>query len=292
VDITSIGLGLHVIIALFFAIHVVRSGQQMYWLILLFLFPVLASIVYFFAIYLPSSRLQHGARRMMTSAAKVLDPQRGIREARAAFDDLPTAQNQLRLAEAQFECGLYEEAAQHYEACLKGPFSTSLEIKFGAARSFVECQRFQEAVAHLEAIQRSDPTFRSAAVLLLLARAYAGAGRHAEARSLFESAVARFGTFEARAEYLIWALANRDTETAVRLQSEVDQITRRWTPQTSKLNAPLIERLNAANKQYQCYQTVLPFFTLLHKAYGATTKFSLAGTVAKLYTLSRLPHTL
>lgn len=247
-DITVLGLGLHFFIAMFFAIHVVRSGQQMYWLILLFLFPLLASIVYFFAIYLPSSRLEYGAKRIMSSAVKALDPQRVIRDAQAAFDELPTAQNQLRLADAQLELGINEEAAKNYEACLKGPFASSLEIKFGTARALVECQRFPDAIAHLEAIQQADPLFRSAAVVLLLARSYAGMGRNSEAQLTFESAVARFGTFEARAEYLIWALAKNDTPTAARLQSELDQITKRWAPQTSKLNAPVMNRIKAAYK--------------------------------------------
>jgi hypothetical protein len=247
-DITVLGLGLHFFIAMFFAIHVVRSGQQMYWLILLFLFPLLASIVYFFSIYLPSSRLEYGARRVMNSAVKMLDPQRIMREAKAAFDELPTAQNQLRLAEAQLELGMAEEAANNYEACLKGPFASSLEIKFGAARALVECKRYQDALMHLETIQNADPIFRSAAVLLLLARSYAGVGRNSEAQLTFESAVARFGTFDTRAEYLIWALANNDTSTVEKLQPELDQITKRWTEQTGKLNAPVMERLKAAYK--------------------------------------------
>lgn len=247
-DITVLGLGFHVIIALFFAVHVVRSGQPMYWLIMLFMFPLLASIVYFFAIYLPNSRLQHGAKSAMTSAVKVLDPQRGIREAQAAFDELPTAQNQLRLAEAQLELGFPEEAAKNYEACLKGPFASSLEIKFGAARALVECQRFQEAIVHLEAIQSIDQLFRPAAVLLLLARSYAGTGRNTEAKFLFKSGLTRFGTFETRAEYLIWALSTKDTKTAAWLQTELDQITRKWTPQTSKLNAPIMDRIKADTK--------------------------------------------
>ena len=247
-DISFLGLGLHFIIALFFAIHVVRSGQPMYWLILLFMFPLLASVVYFFAIYLPSSRLEHGARRVMSSAAKTFDPKRSIREAKAAFEEVPTAQNQLKLAEAQLELGFPEEAAQNYEACLKGPFANSLEIKFGAARALVECQRYQEAIVHLEVIQSIDQLFRAAAVLLLLARSYAGVGRNTEAQSSFETAVDRFGTFEARAEYLIWALATKDTTLAAKLQSELDQISKRWTPQTSKLNAPILDRIKAAYK--------------------------------------------
>jgi hypothetical protein len=55
------GLGLHVVLALICAIHVVRTRQQLYWLFILFAFPLLGSIVYFFAIYLPSSRIERGA---------------------------------------------------------------------------------------------------------------------------------------------------------------------------------------------------------------------------------------
>ena len=55
------GLGLHLIVAVICAIHAVRTGQPMYWLIILFMFPLLGSIVYIFAIYLPSSRLERNA---------------------------------------------------------------------------------------------------------------------------------------------------------------------------------------------------------------------------------------
>jgi len=180
--------------------------------------------------------LTTGPEGLVAAAAKVLDPQREIREAQAAFEEMPTAQNQIRLAEAQLELGLSEAAAKNFEACLKGPFLSSLEIRFGAARAFVECQRYREAIVHLEAIQNIDQAFRLEAVSLLLARSYAGEGRDAEARARFESVVARYGTFEARAEYAIWALAIGDTATAARLQAEIDQITKRWSPQARVLH--------------------------------------------------------
>jgi len=56
------GISLYVIIAVFFAVHAVRSQQNMYWLLILFLFPGLGSAVYFFVIYLPSLRQSRGAR--------------------------------------------------------------------------------------------------------------------------------------------------------------------------------------------------------------------------------------
>jgi hypothetical protein len=240
------GLGLHILLALFCAVHVVRSGQPLYWLFILFAFPLLGSLVYFLAIYLPNSRLERGAMRAISAAAKVMDPTRDVREARARFDEAPTAQNQMALAAALLDNEQAEEAATLYEACLKGPFAADADIRFGAARAFTECQRHEEALAHLMALRASNPGHRPDQVALLCARCHAGAQRQAEARQEFESALSRFGTFEGHAEYAIWALAIGDAATAARLQTEMDKITRRWNAMARTLNEPVLRRLQAA----------------------------------------------
>lgn len=241
-----VGIGLHVFIALLCAVHALRSGQPLYWLFILFSFPLLGSIAYFLVIYLPNSRLERGARRAVSAAAKALDPQRELREARLAFEDTPTAQNQMRLASALLETGAGEEAARNYEACLQGPFATDPEIRYGAARAFVECGRYGEALGHLEAVRASKPDFRPEAITLLLARAYAGSSRHAEARQEFESAQTRFGTFESLAEYAIWTLVTGDLETYQRLQAEIERQQKKWNAHTRELNSHCLKRFNAA----------------------------------------------
>lgn len=240
------GLGLHILVAIFFAVHALRSGQNMYWLIILFMFPLLGSIVYFLAIFLPSSRIERGAKSVVRAAVKALDPTRELRDARDAFEYTPTAQNQMRLAAALLEAGQAEEAAANYESCLKGPFAADLEIRFGAARAAMECQRHAQAVAHLQSIRASTPGFRAEQVALLLARALGGAGRNDEAKAEFESAIERFGSFEARAEYAIWAAAVGDHNMVTRLKAEIEQTTKRWSRHTRELNAPLLRRLSAA----------------------------------------------
>lgn len=241
-----VGLGLHVLIALFFAVHVVRSGQQTYWLFILFSFPLLGSIVYFLTIYLPNSRLERGARKVMRGAVKALDPTRELRDARAAFEYTPTAQNQMRLAAALLEAGVADEAANTYEACLKGPFSSDPDILFGAARACVEAGRPAQAVMHCQAIRAAHPSYRPEELSLLLARALAAASRGDEARSEFEAAVARFGSFASRAEYAIWAAQSGDKGNALRLQAEIDQAMRRWSRHQRELNASTLRRLNEA----------------------------------------------
>ncbi|MCL1860876.1 MAG: tetratricopeptide repeat protein [Proteobacteria bacterium] len=241
-----IGIGLHILVALFFAVHAVRTGRDMYWLLILFMFPLLGSVVYLFAVYLPDSRLQHGARRAIASAAKALDPTRELRDARAAFDYTPTAQNQMRLAAALLNAGQPEEAATSYEACLSGPFANDPEIRFGAAQANVESQNFERAIEQLELIRKAQPEFRAEQVSLLLARALSQSGHHMEAKAEFESAIAKFGSFDAKAEYLVWALISNERELAARLQVEVQRTTERWNRQTRELNLPMLRRLEAA----------------------------------------------
>jgi len=245
------GLGLHVVLALVCAIHVVRTRQQLYWLFILFAFPLLGSLVYLFAVYLPNSRLERGAMRAVSAAAKAIDPTRDVREARAAFDEAPTAQNQMRLAAALLDIGQAAEAAREYEACLKGPFASDVEIRFGAARAFTECQRFPVALDYLERIRGERPDFRPEAVSLLVARCLAGTSRAQQARTEFESAIERFGTYESKAEYAIWALAIGDTATAERLDADLNKTSQRWNALTRDLNAAVERRYRAARSLAQ-----------------------------------------
>ena len=242
------GLGLHFAIALVCAVHAVRSRQSHYWLYVLFAFPLLGSIVYFFAVYLPTSRLRRSAMKAVTAAANAIDPHREVRAARAAFEETPTAQNQMRLAACLLEVGEAAAAAQEFEACLKGPVARDPEIRFGLARAYVECHRHAEALRYLEPLRAEDRGFRPEPVALLIARSLAGSSRAAEARAEFATAEERFGTFEAKAEYAIWAYAIGDRVTSGRLQAELEKIASRWNALTRELNEPSLRRLQAARE--------------------------------------------
>ncbi len=244
-----VGLGLHFLVALFFAVHAIRSGQPLYWLLILFSFPLLGSAVYFFAIYQDHSRLDVGARKVLVSAAKTLNPKGELRDAQAAFDYTPTAQNRMRLALAQLESGDADAAALNYEACLQGPFANDPHIKFLAARAFVESGRYAPAIAHLQVVRSHDAHSEAEAVGLLLARALAGAGRNTEAQAEFESMLQRIGSFEVKVEYAIWALQNGDSAKAAQLKADIASTTQHWNKHNKALNADLLRRLSAAHRQ-------------------------------------------
>lgn len=243
-----VGLGVHVLLALFCAVHVVRNGQQLYWLIILFSFPLLGSLVYLFVIVLPHSRIERGAVRAVRAAGRALDPGRELREARVAFDETPTAQNQMRLAAALLDAGEGAQAAEQYQACLRGPFARDLEIRLGAARAFLASGQPAQALEHLTSIRAEKADFRPEAVSLLTARALGALERVVEARSEFESASDRFGSVEAWAEYAIWSLGRGDDATAQPLLAKIDKVSAKWNALTKQLNEPVMRRLRAARK--------------------------------------------
>jgi len=241
-----VGLGLHILVALYFAIHAVRSGQQIFWLIVLFSFPLLGSVVYFFAIYLPASQMDRGFRRVANIATKALDPGRELREAQQAFNLTPTAQNQMRLANALMDDGKTAEAVQQFDLCLKGPFSADAAIRFDAARAKLQNGQAENAAQLLVRIKADTSEFRPEQVSLLLAKCLAAAHKNDDARQEFTTAVARFNSIDARAEYALWAASIGDIKLATELRDELERAQLHWNKHTRSLHQPLIRRVDSA----------------------------------------------
>ena len=243
------GIGIHIIIAIVFAIHAVRNHREMYWLLVLFLFPLLGSIVYFFAVFLPSSRFDQSAARAGRALQASLDPGREVRDAQRAFELTPTAHNQMRLAQALLETGQAAKAAEQYDACLQGPFARDAELRLGAARARLASGNVQGGIALLEALAAEQPGFRTEQVGILLGQAYAAAGRQDEAGAQFAAAAHRFGSLEARAELAIWALANGKPQVAGPELEEIERTRKHMPGHSRKLNAELFRRVDAARAQ-------------------------------------------
>jgi hypothetical protein len=241
-----LGLGLHILVALFFAVHAVRTGRQMYWLLILFSFPLLGSLVYFAAVFLPHSQIERQARLAGRALGRTLDPGREVREAQNDFDLTPTAYNQMRLAGALLDNGQSAEAVAQYDACLQGPFAADPEVIFGAARAKLANRQPEAALALLAPLQAKQPGFRPEEMALALGGAYAGCGRQEEAGAQFETAVQKFGGIEGRVELALWALENGKRDLAERELKEIAHARKHMTKYTRGLHQGLFKRLDAA----------------------------------------------
>ena len=241
-----VGLGLHFLVALFFAVHALRTGRQMYWLIILFSFPLLGSVAYFFAEYMPASKLNRGVKQVSNMAINLLDPTRELRDARQAFDLTPTVQNRMRLAAALDGAGEYNEAVQQFDACLNGPFANDPEVCFGAAKAKFHNKQPHLAIELLLDIRNKHTNFRPEELSLLLAQSYAASQDNTNAGIEFIHATKTFGSPDARAHYALWAANTGDIQTAESLRATLDKDWQHWSKHTRSLYKDLFNKIDAA----------------------------------------------
>lgn len=241
-----VGLGLHFLIALFFAVHALRNGKQIYWLIILFSFPLLGSAAYFFVEYMSSSKIDRGVKQVSNIAFSLLDPTRELRDARQAFDLTPTVQNRMRLAAALDGAGEYNEAVQQFDACLNGPFANDPEVCFGAAKAKLHNRQPHLATALLLEIRNKHASFRPEELSLLLAQSYANSQDNANARIEFMHASETFGSPDSRAHYALWAANTGDKQTARSLRAALEKDWQHWNKHTRGLYKSLFNEIDLA----------------------------------------------
>ena len=235
--------GLHVVIALFFAVHAVRSGQDRYWLFILFVFPLLGSVVYAVAIWLPELRYSHGGRQLVQGARRLLDPARELRAAQEAFDTATTTDNRVRLADALVEAGRPADAVPHYRDALHGIHADDPDTQVRLARALLESGQAGEARHLLDGLIQRRPDFRSPAGHLIYARAVAEEGDRAKARNEFDTLIGYFSGFEARARYAEVLDGWGESEAVMRLREESLQQARRLPAHSRRMNREWLRRL-------------------------------------------------
>lgn len=240
------GLGLHLIIAAFFAIHAIRSGRNMYWLLILFSFPLIGSVVYFFAEYLPELRHTRGGRKVAATLRTVLDPDREMREASRDYEISPSAQNRARLACALLAKGQAKEAVEHFATCLKGPLADDLDIQWGMARAQLQANQGSAALKTAQSIAKANPAFHKDAISLLIARATATESDFAAIRNAFEQAIESATGAEAYTRYVQWLVQTGDVATAQQIKAQLDRISKHWPAHARDLNREWLKIVDGA----------------------------------------------
>ncbi len=185
-------------------LHVVRSGQERYWLYLIIALPGLGCLIYALAIMLPDMLGSRSGRRAVNQLHDRLDPQRHLRALRALRADLEmsdTRETRVRLADELVRLDQAEEAASHYQAALRGIHSHAPDIMLGLARAQFAGNAPGACRTTLEQLIEHNPLFRSADGHLLYARALARLGDSAKAEEEFLALVAYFAGPEARLYY-------------------------------------------------------------------------------------------
>jgi len=216
-------LGLSLLFSILLCVHVVRTGQQMYWLMIILLFQPLGGLVYLVAIIAPEFLGGAKAQKAKQAARQALDPQREYREAGKAAEDAPTVTNRTRLAVAATGLGKHAEAERLYAEALQGLYADDPQLLLGRANALLELDRAAEALPLLESLSAQSPAARTPNVALAMGRAYHALGRQAEADTALRWAAAHLPGFEGMARYAVFLAQTGRKDEAREALVEIDK---------------------------------------------------------------------
>lgn len=188
--------------ALICGIHVVRTGQNMYWIWLLIIGGPLGALIYFFAIMLPDLTGGRTARKVTGAAARLIDPEREYKQALKRLEETPTIDARMKAAHAAAAIGRWDDSERMWSGCATGRWAEDSTILLGHARALLELSRHGEALERLETLKSQGRDGETPQAALLFARAYEGLGRIEEAEDPYRFAADRVPGLEAGARYV------------------------------------------------------------------------------------------
>jgi hypothetical protein len=227
----TLGLfALSLLFSILLCVHCVRTGREMYWLMIILMFQPLGGLVYAIVHVMPDIFGGTTARRISRAARETMDPTREYREARIACDEAPTVRNRSRLAVAAMAFGKFDEAEQLYRDAAQGIHAEDPALLLGRANALLEMDRPGEALEVLEILGKDEANGRTPTAALALGRAYEGVGRAAEADTAYQWASERIPGFEGLARYTAFMARHGRRAEAEEALADIDK-------RIAKLNA-------------------------------------------------------
>lgn len=192
--------GLLVLIQIAFAIHVIRSGREMYWLYLILFLPGIGCAIYFFTQVMPDMQNNYTVRKAGNRLLKAMDPARELRHRKDELEIADTVENRVKLADECIEAGFHDEAINLLQRCQQNGHDDP-DILLKLAQAQYGADQYQASVDTLDTLISTHPNFRSHDGHLLYARGLEALGNIPQALEEYQALATSFPGEEARWRY-------------------------------------------------------------------------------------------
>lgn len=180
-------LVLTVLFQILCGIHVIKTGQEKYWLYLIFILPALGCTIYFIAIIAPELLSSYKGRQMLKSLQNKINPAHNLQTLRNQLKISDNVASRVALADELTNLKQFEEAITHYKTALTGIHSENPEILLKLAFAEFNIGQYQACQKTLDFLITHNPSFQSQEGHLLYARAVEAAGDMAKAEPGIQS---------------------------------------------------------------------------------------------------------
>jgi hypothetical protein len=191
------------------AIHIVRTGRSMLWLVAMAITSFIGSlgilvlvglwIAYLVSAVIPDFLGSNGMRRFRSNVRDAADPGRDYREKKRQAALVGSVDSKRALAEESLKRGLHGEAIALYEEAMQGPLGDSdPALLKGLGRAKLMAGDAAEAERLFIKVHELDPAAFDAEVELDYARALETLGKTEAAIRQYESVAPRYAGEEAK----------------------------------------------------------------------------------------------
>lgn len=182
-------------------IHAVKTGRNMYWVMILLMAPGIGGLAYLIVELLPDLMNNYKARRAVRGVAKTFNPGAGLRQRQIEHKLSGSVDAARHLASELMERGKYHEAIQHYEKALTGLYEFDPDLMLGLATAQFGNEQFAEARATLDLLMDRNSDFKSPEGHLLYAKAVEACGDDQKALGEYEVVARSYAGAEAQLRY-------------------------------------------------------------------------------------------
>lgn len=244
-----LGLGLSLIIAIYFSLHAYRTGREYYWIGLMIGAPFLGSLIYFLAVYLPDMRQSRLGYQLQSKLQRALDPGKALREAQKAVAIAPTVENRLRLAKALVDNDQATQALDYYAEIVAQPlYENDNDILLFYADALFHAGQFAQSKQQLERLFQLN-TLRDVEAQLLYAKNLALLQQNTEAKQAFEHLLANNPNLETQIYYANLLVHWGEIEQAKQLLNQVEQHIEQLPKHAKLLNSHWIKQAKTLRNQ-------------------------------------------
>lgn len=203
-----------------FAIHVVRTGRETFWIYIIAFLPGIGCAVYFFTQFLPDMKHSRTVRIAGNRLLKAIDPERELRKRQDELELADTVENRVKLAQECIEAGFYQDAIPLLSRCLSNGHNEP-DIMLKLAQAQFGAEQYLATIHTLDSLIAEHPKFRSNDGHLLYARSLESARRNEEALKEYEALAVSFPGEEGRIRYAQLLLKTGNITQAKKVFEEV-----------------------------------------------------------------------
>ncbi|SMF47873.1 hypothetical protein SAMN02745866_03087 [Alteromonadaceae bacterium Bs31] len=202
-------------------IHIVKTGRNTTWIWIVVMLPLAGSIAYFILEVLPELSNSRTGRRAGRKVRSSLNPNKDISSAARQYSMSDTVENSIRLADECLRKGLFVEARELYQKCLKGLHADDPNLMFGLAKSEFGAENYYETKEILDKLIALNPDYKNQDAHLLYARALEKLGDLDGAKHEYEALHDYYSGPEASYYYAVFLKSQNQMEQAQKILLEI-----------------------------------------------------------------------